>query len=105
DARAHFLTPHAALLEAAAEDLAVVNLLAVECKISAAERSYPAIPNILAFSGQRPALEMPGHMVVINTLNTHPVLGSLGLLNCHRVDYPLSFGGPDGREDWTLADC
>src|SRR5262245_44353664 len=30
DARAHFLSPHAALLEAAAEDLAVVHLLATE---------------------------------------------------------------------------
>src|SRR3954469_5179372 len=33
DTRAHFLTPHAALLEAAAEDLAVVNLLACECRV------------------------------------------------------------------------
>src|SRR5262245_41256798 len=32
DVRCHFLTPHAALLEGAAEDLAVVNLLAVECR-------------------------------------------------------------------------
>ena len=31
DVRCHFLTPHGALLEAAAEDMAVVNLLAVEC--------------------------------------------------------------------------
>jgi hypothetical protein len=25
-------------------------------------------------------------------------------LNCHRVVYPLSFGGPEGREDWSLVD-
>jgi hypothetical protein len=105
DCRAHFLTPHAALLEGAAEDLAVVNLLA-------AENDHPgpngspvlSIPNILAFSGQRPALEMPGHLVAVNTHNHHPVLGSLGLLNCHRVVYPLRFGGPDGLDDWTLTD-
>ena len=30
DTRAHFLSPHAALLEAAAEDVAFVNLLALE---------------------------------------------------------------------------
>jgi hypothetical protein len=105
DVRAHFLPPHAALLEGAAEDLAVVNLLAAECEVPGTHgRTYPAVPNLLGFSGQRPALESPGHLVVVNTHNTHPVLGSLGLLNCHRVVYPLSFGGPNGRDDWTLAD-
>jgi hypothetical protein len=105
DTRAHFLSPHAALLEAAAEDLAVVNVLAIECRVPGPyDRDYPAIPNILEVSGQRPALESLGHMVVVNTHNSHPLLGSLGLLNCHRVVYPLSFGGPEGREDWSLAD-
>jgi len=105
DTRCHFLTPHAALLEAAAEDLAVANLLAVECQTPGPfARSFPAVPNLLAFSGQRPALESSGHLVVVNTRNVHPVLGSLGLLNCHRVVYPLRFGGPDGADDWTLAD-
>src|SRR5205823_11441107 len=28
----------------------------------------------------------------------------LGLLHCHRAVYPLTFGGPDGADDWTLAD-
>src|SRR5579885_2927931 len=105
DTRAHFLSPHAALLEAAAEDLAVVNLLASECRLPDwSGRSVPAIPNILAFSGQQPALERPGHLVAVNTYNTHPWLGELALLNCHRVVYPLTFGGPDGWDDWTLAD-
>jgi len=105
DARAHFLTPHGALLEGAAEDLAVVNLLATNCRVPGTHgKDYAAIPNLLAFSGQGPALQAPGHLVVVNTLNTHPLLGSLGLLNCHRVVYPLQLGGPDGRDDWTLAD-
>jgi hypothetical protein len=105
DTRAHFLSPHAALLEGAAEDLAVVNLLATECRAPGSHgKDYPAVPNLLAFSGQTPALQTPDHMVVVNTHNIHPVLGSLGLLNCHRVVYPLRFGGPDGRDDWALAD-
>jgi hypothetical protein len=105
DLRAHFLTPHGALLEGAAEDLAVVNLLATECEVPGPDgKTYPAIPNLLAISGQRPALETAGHLVVVNTHNRHPVLGSLGLLNCHRVVYPLRFGGPHGLDDWTLAD-
>lgn len=104
DTRAHHLSPHAALLEAQGEDLAVVNLLAAECQVQGPYRKqFPARPNLLAFSGQQPCLEVPGHMVVVNTHNQHPQLGSLGLLNCHRVVYPLTFGGPDGKEDWTLA--
>jgi hypothetical protein len=105
DVRCHFLTPHGALLEAAAEDLAVVNLLAEECQVPGPfEREFPAVPNILSFSGQQPALEIPGHVVVVNTHNYHPILGNLGLLNCHRVVYPLRFGGPDGSDDWAMAD-
>jgi hypothetical protein len=110
DTRCHFLTPHAALLEGMAEDLAVVNLLAMECTVpetdDAGERvvgQRPTIANIEAFSGQAPCLEAPGHMVVVNTLNWHPWLGRLALLNCHRVVYPLRFGAP-GNDDWTLAD-
>jgi len=43
DTRAHFLSPHAALLEAAAEDLAVVNLLAVAAtyQVTRAKRIPP----------------------------------------------------------------
>jgi hypothetical protein len=105
DTRCHFLTPHAAILEARAEDVAVVNLLCHECEVDnhrpVRDRAYA---NILAFSGQRPALAEPGHMVVVNTMNSHPILGRLLLLNCHRVVFPLTFGGLDGFDGWTLAD-
>jgi hypothetical protein len=94
DGRIHYLSPHAALLEAQAEDVHVVNLLA----------SSLDIVNILAFSGQKPALESPGFLVVVNTLNTHPGHGSLALLNCHRVVYPLTLDGSPGWERWTMAD-
>jgi hypothetical protein len=92
DSRIHSLTPHAALLEGAAEDVAVVNLLTLHTE------------NLLAFSGQKPALEVPGHMVVVNTFNHHRVLGQLALLNAHRIVFPLMFGQPDGPDNWTLAD-
>jgi hypothetical protein len=105
DTRSHFLTPHAALLEAAAEDVAIVNLLVWECLIwGETGKQYPAVTNILAFSGQRPALEMPGHVVVVNSMNVHNTLGRLLLLNCHRVVYPLTSGEPNGLDDWSLAD-
>jgi hypothetical protein len=78
DVLARFLTPHGALLEGAAEDLAVVNLLALEYmdwhqfiedysgsdyrdpllgEPRSRPRLYKQVSNILAFSGQRPALE------------------------------------------------
>jgi hypothetical protein len=94
DTRARFLSPHAALLEGAAEGLSVVNLLAGD---------RPA-HDILAFSGTQPALEAPGHVVAVNTLNTHPELGTLALLDSHRPVFPLRFGGPDGMDDWSLTD-
>ena len=105
DTRCHFLAPHAALLEAQAEDLAVVDLLACSCQIPSSHgQMASSITNIHAFSGQAPSLEVPGHKVVVNTHNTHPVLGNLGLLNCHRAVYPLSFGGSGELDYWTMAD-
>src|SRR5262245_49014052 len=108
DTRVHCLSPHAALLEAAAEDVAVVNLLvqpySAEKRVESRLGNQPpelALPNILAFSGQKPVLETAGHVVAVNTHNTHAKLGSLGLLHCHRVIYPLTLADGD---DWSLAD-
>jgi hypothetical protein len=113
DCRCHLLSPHAALLEGTAEDLAVVNLLACLTTVQddregwSEPTAHPAFSNLLAFSGQEPALEQSGCMVVVNTHNIHHQLGSLGLLNCHRVVYPLAFGfagHEDKFDNWTLAD-
>jgi hypothetical protein len=104
DTRCHFLTPHAALLEAHAEGLDVVNLLAVPFPVLAHDaETYTTTPNLLAFSGQAPALEADGRQVVVNTLNAHPVLGKVALLNAHRPIYPLTFGGED-TDDWGVCD-
>jgi hypothetical protein len=101
DGRAHELSPHAARLEGAAEGLDVVNLLAHERPPNIDHP--PAFVNLLAFSGTQPALEGPP-CVVVNTCNTHPVLGTVALLNCHRAVFPLRFGAPDGLDDWSVAD-
>ncbi|MBX9585036.1 MAG: CehA/McbA family metallohydrolase, partial [Gemmataceae bacterium] len=105
DARCHFLPPHAALLEAAAEDLDVVNLLAgVQDWPSIHDgTTYPTAPHLDAFSGQAPALEADGRVVVVNTFNAHPTLGKVGLLNAHRPVFPLAFGGAD-PDDWSVSD-
>jgi hypothetical protein len=104
DTRSLYLTPHAALLEAAAEDLDVVNLLAFE---DPPRGNHPArLPNLLAFSGTETSLQSPGHLVVVNTLNVHPFLGSVALLNSHRAVYPLRSGDLDSTENWSvLAWC
>jgi hypothetical protein len=101
DVRCHELSPHAAVLEGAAEDLAFVNLLAVEHPPDDAQP--PALSNLLAFSGTEPAVATPECAVVVNTLNVHPVLGTVGLLNCHRPVFPLRSGAP-GEDDWSIAD-
>src|SRR5262249_45285712 len=101
DCRAHELSPHAARLEGAAEGLDVVNLLARE-RPPRGERPA-AFVNLLAFSGTRPALDGSPY-VVVNTYNTHPVLGTVALLNSHRPVYPLRFGAPDGLDDWSVSD-
>ncbi|HEY7154473.1 MAG TPA: CehA/McbA family metallohydrolase [Gemmataceae bacterium] len=101
DCRAHELSPHAARLEGAAEGLDVVNLLARDRPPHGERRA--AFVNLLAFSGTRPALE-GSPQVVVNTYNTHPVLGTVALLNSHRPVYPLRFGAPDGLDDWSVSD-
>ena len=101
DSRCHFLSPHSARLEAAAEGLDHVNLLEIVQPYSSPDgHMYRTIPNMTAFSGQQPALEN----VFVNTFNYHPALGRLGLLNCHRAVYPLTFGHMDETDDWSLSD-
>ena len=104
DTRCHFIGPHAALLEAQAEDVGVVNLLATPFPVLALDaHTYTTTPNLLAFSGQVPALERDGCSVVVNTFNAHPVLGKVALLNSHRPVFPLAFGGED-TDDWGVCD-
>ena len=105
DLRAHFISPHAAALEGASEGLNFVQVLARSSSVLARDgNTYPVYSNICEFSGQVPALSAHGCDVFVNTLNTHPMLGSLALLNSHRIVHPLSFGGIDGPDDWSVCD-
>ncbi|MCI0703013.1 MAG: hypothetical protein L0241_18195 [Planctomycetia bacterium] len=105
DTRCHFIPPHAALLEAQAEDVNVVNVLATPLPMLTFDgNTCIETPNLLAFSGQTPALERDGYSVVVNTLNTHAVLGKVGLLHSHRPIFPLAFGQPYDTDDWSICD-
>lgn len=104
DARSHFLSPHAARLETTAEGLDVVNVLAKSHhRLANDGNTHLAIPNLIEFSGQSPALDGEP-FVVVNTFNAHPVLGNLSLLNSHRPIFPLAFGEPYDSDDWSLFD-
>lgn len=115
DTRCHSLPPQAAILEAACEDISLAYVLAAEQNYPSRDgHLYRSIPNMLAFSGQafahmyEPAPQaksdgLPLHAVAVGTLNVHPALGKLGLLNCHRPVYPLTFGG-DQVDDWSMCD-
>jgi hypothetical protein len=105
DTRCHFIPPHAALLEAAAEDLGIVNLLACSQPVPSLDgTAYPSFPHLTAFSGQAAALEADDRLVAVNTLNVHPVLGKVGLLHSHRVVFPITFGGDEETDDWSVCD-
>lgn len=105
DMRCHHLTPHAAVLDAAAEGLDYVQLLAEPLtKLGDDGNNYTSVPNLLAFSGQKSCLEQVGAKVIVNTHNRHPMLGSLAMLHSHRVVNPLLFGAPDNCDDWSLRD-
>jgi hypothetical protein len=105
DFRAHLIDPVSANLEAAAEGLGVVHVLAkVRPVLGNDGETYPTMPQLLNYSGQTPASARHGCEVYVNTLNTHPVLGQLALIHTHRPIYPLAFGGADGSDDWSLCD-
>jgi hypothetical protein len=105
DFRAHLIDPVAANLEAAAEGLDVVHVLAKVLPILGNDgETYPTMPQLLNYSGQTTASAKYDSEVFVNTLNTHPVLGQLALINTHRPIYPLAFGGADGTDDWSLCD-
>ena len=105
DTRVQYLSPHAALLEAAAEDLDIANLLIRRYFHLANDgNTYFTYPNATAFSGQSALLEKGNASVVVNTFNEHPYLGKLSLLNSHRPVYPIAFGSPDDSDDWSIVD-
>jgi hypothetical protein len=90
DSHVHFLAPSTALLQAAAEDIDVVNLLAAQwgdlfTNVTDLEWGSMADP-----SGRR--------LVVVGTENRQNMLGHLALLGAHRPSIPFaSAGPPEGR--------
>lgn len=103
DFRAHDLSPFDAALEAAAEGLDAVQLLArpvwTPCQNG---HTMPGVTNLAAFSGPEPTLEKYNCRVFVNSFNSHPILGTVSLLDCHRPVFPFQFGGDDATDDWSI---
>ena len=90
DPHVHFLAPSTALIQAAAEDIGQVHLLATQWG-----DQFTNVNDLPWGSMSDPSGR---HTVVLGTENRHNVLGHLGLLGaCHPV-LPMSTGGaPEGR--------
>lgn len=90
DSHVHFLSPSTALLQAAAEDVALVHLLATQWGDHATSFTDLAWGSAVDPSGR--------HAVVVGTENRQNVLGHLGLLGARRPVVPMAAGGaPEGR--------
>ena len=90
DSHVHFLAPSTALLQAAAEDVSFVHLLATQ--IGDEFISVPDLP----FGSQSDSSGR--HSVIVGTENRQNMLGHLALLGASRPVAPFASGGaPEGR--------
>ena len=90
DSHVHFLAPSTALLQAAAEDVMFVHLLATQLG-----DEFTNVPDLAWGSQQDPSGR---HFVIVGTENRQNMLGHLGLLGARRPVVPLASGGaPEGR--------
>ncbi|MEO8228720.1 MAG: CehA/McbA family metallohydrolase [Chloroflexota bacterium] len=90
DTHVHFLAPSTALLQAAAEDVDLVNLLATQWGDLFTNVTDLPWGSMADPSGRR--------IVVVGTENRQNMLGHLALLGAHRAVEPFASGGPpEGR--------
>jgi hypothetical protein len=86
DSHVHFIAPSTAILQAAAEDVDLVNLLAAQWG-----DLYTSVTDIPWGSMTDPAGR---RRVVVGTENRQNMLGHLALLGARRPTHPLASGGP-----------
>jgi len=90
DSHVHFLAPSTALLQAAAEDVTFVHLLATQLG-----DYFINVPDLPFGSQQDPSGR---HAVIVGTENRQNLLGHLALLGARRPVAPFASGGaPEGR--------
>jgi hypothetical protein len=97
DSHVHFLAPSTALLQAAAEDLTFVHLLATQLG-----DEFTNIPDLPWGSQADPTGR---HVVSVGTENRQNMLGHLALLGARRPVVPLAAGGaPEGRIGGAISE-
>ena len=97
DSHVHFLTPSTALLQAAAEDVTFVHLLATQLG--------DEFTNVTDLAWGSQADPSGRHLVMVGTENRQNVLGHLGLLGARHPVVPFaSGGGPEGRIGGAIAE-
>jgi hypothetical protein len=97
DSHVHFLSPSTALLQAAAEDVTFVHLLATQLG-----DEFTNVTDLTWGSQRDPAGR---HFVIVGTENRQNLLGHLALLGARRPVVPLaSGGGPEGRIGGAVAE-
>ena len=90
DTHVHYLSPSTALLQAAAEDVTFVHLLATQWG-----DNFTNIPDLTWGSQSEPSGR---HAVMVGTENRQNMLGHLALLGASHPVMPLAAGGsPEGR--------
>jgi hypothetical protein len=101
DCHVHFISPSSALLQARAEGVEIVNLLATQWGDH--HTSVSDLPIV--------AMEDPSgrHLVVMGSENRQNMLGHIGLLGASEAVLPMASGGsPEGRLGdplgWLIAD-
>ena len=87
DTHVHFLSPTTALLEASAEGLNLVNLLAAQWG--------DLFTNVGDLTGEPLVSRDKENMVWVGSENRQHILGHIGLLGARSPVYPMSAAGPD----------
>ena len=101
DCHVHFISPTAALLQARAEGVAIVNLLATQWGDHHTSVTRPPGAVVADRAGD--------HIVVMGSENRQNMLGHIGLLGASDAVLPMASGGaPEARLgdplDWLMAD-
>ena len=101
DCHVHFISPSSALLQAQAEGVGVVNLLATQWG-----DHHTSIVDLPMVALQDPTAR---HLVVMGSENRQNMLGHIGLLGASEAVLPMASGGaPEGRLGdplgWLMAD-
>ena len=105
DTRCHFLTPHRPPWKPPPKTSTSSTCSRATSRTRPSTGTdYPSARTSPRSAGSERRWKREPRLVAVNTLNVHPVLGKVGLLHSHRPVFPLTFGGGDETDDWSVCD-